>query len=119
MPEPEDPRYLDGIACFNRGDYFDAHEVWEELWNDCPAADRRFYQALIQAAVALYHFERGNPAGTARLFRSGKRYMEPYHTTHRGLDIVAFWEQVESHVRPALGGASTPGPMPVIAIRVE
>ena len=45
---------------------------------ECPAAERRFVQALIQAAVAVYHFERGNHTGAARLFRSGRAYMEPY-----------------------------------------
>jgi len=48
----------------------EGHEVWEELWLDCPAADRRFYQSLIQAAVALYHWGNGNLAGATRLFPS-------------------------------------------------
>src|SRR5438445_10580539 len=63
-----DDRYLGGIVAFNRGDYLEAHEVWEALWLDCPAADRRFYQSLIQAAVALYHWGNGNRAGAERLF---------------------------------------------------
>src|SRR5437879_287850 len=29
---PYDPRYLAGIVLFNRGDFFEAHEVWEALW---------------------------------------------------------------------------------------
>jgi hypothetical protein len=104
MHESQDPRYVAGIELFNRGEYFDAHEVWEDLWRDCPSADRRFYQALIQAAVAVYHFERGNYAGAARLARSGKRYMEPYLPTYRGLDVVSFWSQVEAHIAAALAG---------------
>ena len=31
-----DPRYLVGIVHFNRGDYFEAHEVWEDLWTRRP-----------------------------------------------------------------------------------
>ena len=50
MPDTPDPRYLAGIDLFNRGEFFDAHDAWEELWTDCPSADRRFYQSLIQAA---------------------------------------------------------------------
>ena len=72
MPDTPDPRYLAGIDLFNHGEYFDAHDVWEELWTDCPAADRRFYQSLIQAAVALYHWGRRNRAGAERLFASGR-----------------------------------------------
>jgi len=100
-PADYDDRYLAGVSLFNAGEYFDAHEVWEDLWLDCPAADRRFYQSLIQAAVALYHWARGNRPGAARLFDSGRRYMEPYRPRHRGLEVDPFWRAVGA----ALGGA--------------
>jgi hypothetical protein len=105
--EPYDARYLAGVVLFNRGEYFDAHEVWEDLWQDCPAAERRFYQSLIQAAVALYHWGNGNRAGAARLFHSGRRYMEPYRPAHQGLDVDQFWEQVEAALAGALGEADS------------
>jgi len=115
--ETPEARFEHGIALFNQGEYFDAHEVWEELWMECPAAERRFIQALIQAAVALHHFERGNHAGAARLFGSGRAYMEPFRPWYRGLDVDAFWRQMEAHLGPALVGAAVPsGPRPMIAI---
>jgi predicted metal-dependent hydrolase len=89
-----DLRYLAGVVLFNRRDYFAAHEVWEDLWHDCPSADRRFYQSLIQAAVALYHWARGNETGARRLFDSGRRYMTPFGPRHLGLDVSAFWAAV-------------------------
>ena len=114
--ETQDSRYRTGIELFNRGEFFEAHEVWEELWMECPSAERRFFQALIQAAVALHHLERGNRAGAARLFRSGRAYMEPFRPAHRGLDVDAFWRQMEAHLAPALPDSSgPPGPRPVIA----
>ncbi|HEV3383507.1 MAG TPA: DUF309 domain-containing protein [Gemmata sp.] len=118
MSESQDPRYLAGIDLFNRGEYFDAHEVWEELWQDCPAFDRRFYQALIQAAVAIYHFERRNYRGAARLAGSGKRYMEPYQPDYRGLDVQDFWQQVEAYIALALNINETklPAPRPAIVL---
>ncbi|HXD85716.1 MAG TPA: DUF309 domain-containing protein [Urbifossiella sp.] len=108
-----DERYLAGIACFNRGDYFDAHEVWEELWMDCPSADRRFFQALIQAAVSLYHWGNGNRAGAERLFQSGQRYMQPYRPHYRGLDVDRFWRDMaavfeQAAFRPSIALAPPP-----------
>jgi len=119
MPDSPDPRYLAGIELFNRGEYFEAHEVWEELWQDCPAADRRFYQALIQASVAIYHFDRGNYAGAARLGRSGKRYMEPYRPRYRGLEVDGFWRQVDEYIAPALSEAKTASSAPRPEIILE
>jgi uncharacterized protein len=119
-PETPNTRLEAGVALFNRGEYFDAHEVWEELWMECAAADRRFVQALIQAAVAVYHFGRDNHAGAARLFHSGKRYMEPYRPIYRGLDVDAFWRQMEAHLAPALQGpTASSGPRPIIVLQPE
>jgi predicted metal-dependent hydrolase len=115
MPDTPDSRYPEGIAHFNRGEYFEAHEVWEDWWNECPAAERRFAQALIQAAVAVYHFNRGNRAGASRLFHSGRRYMQPYGPVYRGLNVDEFWRTMEAHLAPALSGGAS-GPRPVIAL---
>lgn len=103
-----DLRYLAGIVLFNRRDYFAAHEVWEDLWNDCPAADRRFYQSLIQAAVALYHWGRGNATGAGRLFDSGRRYMRPFGPVHLGLRVDDFWVGVERTLADAPGSVAPP-----------
>lgn len=94
-PTEYDPRYLDGIDHFNRGDYFEAHEVWEDLWHDTAGLDRRFFQGLIQAAVAVYHAGNGNARGARRLFHSGRRYMSAYPAHHLGLDGPAFWAAME------------------------
>ena len=109
-----DPRYLEGVELFNRGEYFDAHEVWEDLWRDCPAAQRRFYQSLIQAAVALYHWGNGNLTGATRLFQSGRRYMEPYRPTYLGLGVEAFWAALELRMFAPAGG-----PVPRIVLSPE
>jgi predicted metal-dependent hydrolase len=90
-----DPRYLAGLDLFNRREFFEAHEVWEELWHETPGPDRRFYQGLIQAAVAVYHAGNGNGRGARRLFHSGRKYMSAYPSQHLGLDIPTFWTAME------------------------
>ena len=97
-----DPRYLAGILYFNRRDFFEAHEVWEELWHDCPSELRRFYQGLIQAAVALHHWGRGNWRGARWLFQSGRTYMSVYPAVHIGVDIGRFWQEMERAVADVL-----------------
>ena len=93
-----DPRYLKGIELFNAGAHFDAHEVWEELWKECDSGDRRFYQSLIHAAVAIYHAGRGNHTGASRLLGSGSRYAAAYPSPHRGFDHVPFWREMHAYI---------------------
>jgi predicted metal-dependent hydrolase len=95
MDTSYDPRYLAGIVLFNRGDYFEAHEVWEDLWMETAGPEKRYFQALIQAAVCLCHFCNGNLRGAAKLYRSSFDYMARFGPNYLGLDVTAFWQQME------------------------
>src|SRR5438270_11539927 len=106
--EDYDPRYLAGILCFNGRDFFEAHEVWEDLWAESHGNERRFYQGLIQAAVGLFHFSGGNLGGAVKLYHSARAYMEPCGPHFLGLDCAAFWRQMERCFRPLLAGADPP-----------
>jgi hypothetical protein len=61
---------------------------------ECATADKKFYQALIQAAVALCHFCNGNVRGAHKLFHSARDYMNRYSSPHLGLDTAEFWRQM-------------------------
>jgi predicted metal-dependent hydrolase len=124
VPDPAeyDPRYLAGIEHFNGREFFEAHEVWEDLWHDTAGPDRRFFQGLIQAAVAVYHAGNGNARGARRLFHSGRRYMSAYPPRHLGLDVPAMWAALERALAemlpdPAPAGAGLRGEhLPTIAL---
>lgn len=94
-PLQSDPRYLAGIVLFNRGDFFEAHEVWESLWMETFGPERKFVQGLIQAAVGLLHFCNGNFRGALKLYRSSREYMHRYGSPFLGLDQTAFWSQMD------------------------
>jgi len=97
-PNQYDPRYLQGIESFNAQDYYSAHEVWELLWRDCPEEPKRFYHGLIQAAVALYHYQRGNQTGAARLCQAGRAKMTGYPERYQGLNWPKLWDSIEGVV---------------------
>src|SRR5437764_15478140 len=101
--DPYDPRYLAGVVLFNDQDWFEAHEVWEDLWAESHGAQRRFYQGLIQAAVGLCHFHNGNLVGAVKLYRSARDYMTGIGAALHGLDIEDFWGRMEACFRPLLG----------------
>jgi predicted metal-dependent hydrolase len=56
-----------GLAAYERGDFFEAHEDLEPAWMGTDdVAERAFLQGLIKVAAAYVHDVRGNPAGIAR-----------------------------------------------------
>ena len=84
------PLYLRGIELFNQCEFFESHESWEELWQEDFGPSRKFYQGLIQAAVALHHFCNGNIRGAKKVYYGSCSYLEAYRPKHLGLDLDAF-----------------------------
>ena len=58
--EPSPPQLLEGIAQFNRGEYFEQHETLELLWRAEQREVRRLYQGILQIGVAFHHPRRRN-----------------------------------------------------------
>ena len=52
--------FNEGLQHYRTGDYFEAHESWEELWSDYYLEDRKFIQGLIQLSVSFVHLENNN-----------------------------------------------------------
>lgn len=68
----EGPERLEpGRAAFNRGEYFSAHELWEDVWHGLAGDDRTFVQGLIQIAAGLHHLREHRPGPAASLLRKG------------------------------------------------
>ena len=56
-----------GLEAYERGDFFEAHELLEPAWmgHDDPA-ERELVQGLIKLAAAFVHATRGNPLGVRK-----------------------------------------------------
>jgi hypothetical protein len=87
--------YLAGIERFNAGEFWDAHEEWEELWLGADTADRAFYQGLIQVAAAFHHHGNGNWSGMRALLDEGCGKLERYRPRACGLDVDRFLAELE------------------------
>lgn len=85
--------YLQGIEDFNAGRYFDAHEVWEEIWLRSSAETKLFYQMLIQAAVGLHHYERGNARGARGMYANVLEKLGRLSPIFMSLDLADFSRQ--------------------------
>ena len=86
-PSSLDPRYLKGVDHFNRREFFDAHEIWEDLWHEEHGESKNFIQGLIQFATALHHYEAQNFKGTKILYESGMELLTPYGDIYWDLPV--------------------------------
>lgn len=88
--------YLEGIEHFNARRYFEAHEVWEEVWLRSTDETKLFYQMLIQAAVGLHHYERGNARGGRGMYKAVTDKLERLPAVFMSLSLADFSKQYRS-----------------------
>lgn len=87
MSSPYPEKYLEGLKLFNEEEFFDCHDVLEELWADTQGGEKRFYQGLIQLSISLFHFGNENFGGAKKLYDSSRKYLQEYRPTCMGVDV--------------------------------
>jgi hypothetical protein len=95
-PDPAaDPDYLRGVELLRAGEWFAAHEAFEDAWRRAEAAERDFLQGLVHVAVAWYQAGRGKRIGCERQLEKAARRLGPYAPAHAGLDVAALLQSVD------------------------
>ncbi len=90
-----------GIALFNRAEYFEAHEALEHAWNDESGPGRELYRGLLQIAVAYLQITRGNYNGAIKIFLRSRQWLDPLPDQCRGVNVAALRHDAAA-VRAAL-----------------
>ncbi len=93
-----------GIALFNARKFFEAHEVWEELWLLEPEPEKTFLQGLIQVAAACHHHSRGNPRGMQSLLAAGLAKLRSFPDDHRGIALARLRAEAQEWVEVSSAG---------------
>jgi len=100
--------YYDGIHLFNEHEFFEAHEVWEDIWHMAYGLKFEFYQGMIQCAVALEHYKRSNPRGVVSLFQSYNRHFKDVPEVFMGLDVKDFLTRMRGALAPVIDANPLP-----------
>jgi uncharacterized protein len=106
-----DIRWQHGIDLFNRREFFECHEVLEEVWTPVRGPRRFFLQAVIHVAVGFYHCQCGNPAGAIGQLRKALRKLAGYLPECEGIDTARLYrEALDVLERVENGGRATDFP---------
>jgi uncharacterized protein len=118
LPPAETLRYAQDLL--DRGLAFNAHEVLEAAWKNCPDAERMLWQGLAQLAVGITHVQRGNIKGArALLDRAAGRLAASWRPVPYGIDadgLVAYAAELIADLdRGAVVGARRLTPRLVVS----
>jgi mutator protein MutT len=79
--------YYEGIRLFNSGEFFECHEMLEDIWHPSQGQERLHYQGIIQAAIALEHFKKGNHTGALGLYEKALEKWSQLPAQFMGMDL--------------------------------
>ena len=92
--EKKEQLFFDGLQAYEEKDFFEAHEMWEELWSEYYLDDKTFIQGLIQLAVSFVHLGNGNLNGAKSLMKKSGDKFSSYSGLHRGINIDKLKQQI-------------------------
>lgn len=76
--------YKQGFDCFNRGDFYNAHEAWEEIWLAETGEEKLFYQGLIQVAAGCHHLQKNKFKPAITCLKKGVEKLSGFSTDNTG-----------------------------------
>jgi len=79
----------------NKGDYHEAHEIFEDIWLELDNRDEKdTVQALAQADALAVHIETGNLGAAQRLMRQLPELLHTFPEDYRNINLFEFREWV-------------------------
>jgi len=107
-----DPHYIGYFACFNRGQFYEAHDVLEQLWlKDRHGPDGAFYKGLIQLAGAFVHLQKNRLRPAAALFKLAAANLQKYPARHERLDLHLILDWIARWVAKLEAGGFQTNPL--------
>ena len=94
-----DARLQHAVELFNSAEWYDAHDVFEEIWHETADPERRSLQGILQVAVAQLHLQRGNKRGATILFGEALGRLKRPGTPNLGLDLDFLCLSVSARLR--------------------
>ena len=79
-------KFKDGVNLFNKRKFFEAHEIWEQLWLNAKE-EKKFLQGLIFIAGGYYHYQNKNIKGAELFLERGYELLLKYPNKYFDIDV--------------------------------
>jgi predicted metal-dependent hydrolase len=84
-----------GIALFNSGQFWEAHEAWEEIWKNHPEDGRFFIQGLIQLAAAYHQLGKRIYRGVVIHLKQAQERLKLFPPDFLGIDVPPILQVID------------------------
>ena len=86
---------LAALNLFNNHQWYEAHDAFEEIWNNVDGDERQVIQGILQVSVSQFHLSKGNLNGATILLGEGLGRIKNRTNINLGIDLESFCECLE------------------------
>ena len=114
-----DARLREGIGLFNKGRFFESHEILEQLYHETEEVNKPFLEGLVQLAAAFrLYTDFGSTQGAVRMIYQALIRFENYQPFYMRVNVKELCATMEAWAKQAeAAGAKPPSAIPKIRLR--
>ena len=86
----------EAIDLFNNQKWYEAHDAFEDIWNDLVGDERQIVQGILQVSVSQFHLNKGNLNGAMILLGEGLGRIRNKVSEDLEIDLVLLCNSLES-----------------------
>ena len=86
----------EAIDLFNNQKWYEAHDAFEDIWNDLVGDERQIVQGILQVSVSQFHLNKGNINGAMILLGEGLGRIKNKVSEDLEIDLILFCSSLES-----------------------
>ena len=86
----------EAIDLFNNQKWYEAHDAFEDIWNDLVGDERQIVQGILQVSVSQFHLNKGNLNGAMILLGEGLGRIRNRYSEDLEIDLLLLCSNLES-----------------------
>ena len=86
----------EAIDLFNNQKWYEAHDAFEDIWNDLVGDERQIIQGILQVSVSQFHLNKGNLNGAMILLGEGLGRIRNRVSVELEIDLILLCSSLES-----------------------
>ena len=92
-------KFINALNLFNNQQWYEAHDAFEDIWNNVDGDERQVIQGILQVSVSQFHLKQGNLNGATILLGEGLGRIKTRKNINLGIDLKSFCECLENLLR--------------------
>ena len=96
---PKEDAIRHGIECFNKERFWECHESFEGVWNECFEGEKDLLQGIILTAAALVHYQKSRDAICLSIFNRALQKLSLCSGIYHSIDVERLKERLNDMVQ--------------------